>query len=397
MRIRRFLFATGMGFIFAVPFFAAAQEAPPQKPELIFFYASSCHECSLVKSGILPEAQKRFAGKIDVRLLEIGDIENYKLLVSLKERYGFQGNSVPPVLFIGGEFLVGEPEIRKGLIPLIERQLAKAHAAPPVKPGSVDLERIFRSFSLLAVIGAGLIDGVNPCAFTVIVFFISYLGLQGYRRRNLAVIGVFYIAAVFITYLLIGLGLFKFLYSIEQFWLVRKVFNAAVGILSLVFGILALYDFVKFRKTGSAEGMALQLPQAVKNRIHAVIGAHYRKPSGRQQTAEAAGKISLAKLVVSALITGFLVSILESICTGQVYLPTITLVLKTTNIKLQALGYLLVYNVMFIVPLFVVFALALWGMTSRQFTQFLNRHMLTVKALMVVLFFGLGAYLIWRA
>jgi hypothetical protein len=56
-----------------------------------------------------------------------------------------------------------------------------------------------------------------------------------------------------------------------------------------------------------------------------------------------------------------------------------------------------VYNLMFIVPLCVVFVLALWGTTSRQFAQFLQKHMLMVKALMVILFFGLGAYLLWRA
>jgi hypothetical protein len=394
MGLRKIFFILGLVCIIALPCFSRAQDAPPRKIELIFFHAYSCHECSLVKSEVLPEVEKRFAGKITVQLREIGDIENYKLLVSLKGRYGFTGNTVPPVMFINGEFLTGEPAIRKGLIPLIEKVLAAGQAAPMPAHGPVDLVKQFFSFSLLAVIGAGLIDGINPCAFTVIVFFVSFLGLQGYRKRNLALIGGFYIAAVFVTYLLIGLGLFNFLYSIEKFWTVRKTFNLAVGLLSLVFGSLALYDFLKFRKTGSAEGMALQLPRAVKNRIHAVIGAHYRKSPGAP---DAAAKVPAARLIISALITGFLVSILESICTGQVYLPTITLVLKTTDIKLQAFWYLLVYNLMFIVPLCVVFVLALWGTTSRQFAQFLQKHMLMVKALMVILFFGLGAYLLWRA
>ena len=32
----------------------------------------------------------------------------------------------------------------------------------------------FLSFGLFTVLGAGLIDGINPCAFTVLVFFISF-------------------------------------------------------------------------------------------------------------------------------------------------------------------------------------------------------------------------------
>jgi hypothetical protein len=296
-------------------------------------------------------------------------------------------------MFINGEFLFGEPAIRKGLIPLIENVLAAGQAASVSAPGPVDLLKAFLSFNLLAVIGAGLIDGINPCAFTVIVFFVSFLGLQGYRKRNLAVIGGFYIAAVFITYLLIGLGIFNFLYSIEKFWLIRRIFNSGVGFISLAFGLLALYDFLKFRKTGNTDGMVLQLPPAVKNRIHAVIGKHYRKPSGDRV---AAAKAPVFNLILSALITGFLVSVLESVCTGQVYIPTITLVLKTTSVKLQAFWYLLVYNLMFIVPLCAVFMFALWGTTSQQFAHFLRKHMSMVKVLMAGLFFGLGAYLLWR-
>ena len=393
MRLRQYLFlAAALFFTFRITA-AVAQDAARQKPEVLFFYSYSCHECSRVKSEILPGIEKQFAGRITIRLLETGDMENYKMLLGLKEQYGFQANTTPPVMFMNGEFLTGEPAIRKNLAALIEKALAgsgaQIHQAVPV-----DMMKRFLSFSLLAIIGAGLIDGINPCAFTVIVFFISYLGLQGYSKKKLVVIGSFYIIAVFITYLLIGLGLFNFLYSIEKFWMIRKIFNLSVGILSIVFGALALYDFLKFRKTGSAEGMALQLPQAVKNRIHSVIGLHYRRQDGKQGQAV---QVHTGKLILSALVTGFLVSILESICTGQVYLPTITLILKTTNIKLQAFGYLVFYNFLFIVPLCVVFLLALWGTTSRQFSEFLNRHMLTVKILMVILFFGLGGYLIWRA
>jgi len=107
-------------------------------------------------------------------------------------------------------------------------------------------------------------------------------------------------------------------------------------------------------------------------------------------------KRDIPRLVLSALITGFLVSLLEAVCTGQTYLPTITFVLKTTHLRLQALVYLLLYNLMFVVPLFIIFLFALWGVTSEQFSKFLRKHLLLIKLLMAALFFGLGIYLIWR-
>jgi len=97
------------------------------------------------------------------------------------------------------------------------------------------------------------------------------------------------------------------------------------------------------------------------------------------------------------LITGFLVSLLEAVCTGQTYLPTITFILKTTTLKLHALAYLVIYNLMFVVPLFIIFIFALLGITSGQFSNFLKKHLLLIKLLMAILFFGLGIFLIWRA
>ncbi|MFH0826527.1 MAG: hypothetical protein V1923_01365, partial [Candidatus Omnitrophota bacterium] len=260
----------------------------------------------------------------------------------------------------------------------------------------VDLLAHFRNFTPLAVISAGLIDGVNPCAFTVIVFFISFLTLQGYRKRELIVIGTGFIFSVFLTYLLIGLGLFNFLYQLKGFWAVTRAFNISIGAFSIILGCLALYDFVKYRKTKETEGLLLQLPAAVKRRIQYVIGLHYRKTTPSSSGRPERQKHILA-LTLTAFVTGFLVSILEAVCTGQTYLPTISFILKTTVLKLQALFYLLVYNFMFIVPLGIIFVLALMGVASQQFAALLKKHLLTIKILMALLFFGFGLFLIWRA
>jgi cytochrome c biogenesis protein CcdA len=101
-------------------------------------------------------------------------------------------------------------------------------------------------------------------------------------------------------------------------------------------------------------------------------------------------------LVLSALITGFLVSILEAVCTGQLYLPTLTFILKSTPLKAKAFVYLVIYNIMFVIPLFAVFLLALLGVTSGNFSQFIRKHLASVKLLMAFIFISLGIFLVWR-
>jgi cytochrome c biogenesis protein CcdA len=340
----------------------------------------------------LPDIEREFKGKIQIEYRDIADIENYKLLLSLKEKYGSKIEDVLLVFYFQGHFLNARGNIKEGLRALISESLNRKPQGK-LSLSSIDLIAYFKGFTLLAVISAGLTDGINPCAFTVIVFFISFLSLQGYRRRELIIIGMAFIFAVFITYLAIGLGLFSFLYQLKGFWLISRIFNLTVGILSIILGILAVYDFFKFKRTAQTEGLLLQLPQAVKNWIHSIIGLHYRK------TKEEPGKpfkVHILRLALSALTVGFLISILEAVCTGQVYLPTITFVLKATHLKLQALSYLLLYNIMFIAPLFIIFLFALLSVTSEQFSGVLKKHLSAIKILMAILFFGLGIFLLWR-
>lgn len=366
----------------------AADELLPAK-KLLVFYSPSCHKCMEIKAKVLPQLSREYAGRLEIEERDISDVENYKFLLGLKEKYDRGLDLVVPVIFTDGRFLTGKKVNIENLRWLIA---GSGVAAAGVKVPAVNLLAHFRSFSPLAVAAAGLIDGINPCAFTVIVFFISYLALQGYKRRELFAVGLTFIAAVFLTYLLLGLGIFNFLYYIKGFWLAAKAANIAIGIFSLALGCVAVYDFFKFKKSGSSEELVLQLPQGIKNRIHQVIGLHYRK--GPADAALASGM--LPKLISSAFICGFLVSLLEAVCTGQTYLPTIAFILKTTPLKLQAGASLVLYNLMFIAPLSVIFVFALTGVTSADFSRFLKKRMLLVKALMALLFFGLGTFLLWR-
>lgn len=373
--------------------FAYALNYSDESRKLIVFYSSGCHRCIEVKTELMPEIEKEFQGKIQIEYINIdADIENYKLLLSLQEKYQNKMELVFPVFYFEGQFLNGRADIKNNLRQIILQSLNKPSHRQEGLP-SIDLVAHFKTFKTVGIIAAGLGDGINPCAFTVIVFFISYLALQGYRKKELIVIGLSFILAVFLTYFLIGLGLFNVIYSLDKFLLVRKIFNISIGILSIILGILSLYDLFKFKKSGQTEGMILQLPRVVKNQIHSLIGWHYRK--SKEEKGEVS-KPHTFRLIISALVTGFLVSFLELVCTGQLYLPTLKFTLKTTPLKLQALGYLLLYNFLFIAPLFIVFLCALLGATSEQFSKIFKRHFLSVKILLAFLFFALGIFLLWR-
>lgn len=385
------VFFIGILSVYLIPCFAGSKSS---LPELLIFHSPSCHKCIEAKTNVLPLIEKEFQGVITLSYLDINDIENYKYMLFLKDNYKQTDGVSVPMFFLQGNFYSGKEASKEGLSKFIRYSLDNPKIFETKK--QVDLTARFETFTFLAVVGVGLIDGINPCAFTVIVFFISFLALQGYRKRELIAIGGSFISAVFFTYLLIGLGVFSFIYRMSHFWVFAKIFNILIGAFSIFIAALSLIDFIKYKISGKTDGLVLQLPRVIKNQIHKVIGMHYRV-NRNVQASRAEGR-PIMKLIVTALATGFIVSLLEAVCTGQTYLPTITFILKTArNLKILALIYLLVYNLMFIVPLFMIFIFSLKGATSEQFGNFIKRHLLLIKAAMAVIFFILGVYLIWRS
>lgn len=363
-------------------------------PRLLFFYSESCHACQKTKKEVMPRIEEEFKDRFRFEYLNIANEENYRLLLSLQKTYQKSDIGVPTV-FIEGSFLFGYEKIKNELRNVMLEALKKKRLHHLGNIPIINLVEHFRSFSPLAILIAGLVDGINPCAFTVIVFFISFLALQGYKKKELAIVGLAFIVAVFLTYVLIGLGLFRFLYSFAHFYWITKTMYFLIALLCIALGFFALYDFWFYLKTRNTEGMTLQLPQVIKNKIHSIIGLYYRRKNSKQQGGDS--KCTYSYLVASAFSVGFFISLLEAVCTGQLYLPTIAFVLKEPSLRTRALWFLVLYNLMFIVPLFVVLFLALLGTTSQKFASFLKKHMLIIKFLMAVLFFSLGAIIFFGA
>jgi len=378
-RLKALLFS----FLFAVPCLMAAQN----QPEVTLFYSPHCKVCLGVKQGYLPAVKEKYAEKIQwVELNTDEDQIALARLYALADQHGRR--AVVPSILAGKTFMSGRIEITQGLEPAIDKLLAsdkgQTAESQPVQATTSLITETFKKMSVMTVIGSGLVDGINPCAFAVIVFFVSFLAVYGYRRRDIIWVGSAYCAAVFITYLLIGLGLFKVLYALSSFYLVMKIFYYLIATGCFVLFGLSIYDFIIYRKTGQSEGLILQLPKYLKLRMHKVIGDNLRSQENRTPI----------RLLFASLAVGFVVSLIEAVCTGQVYVPTIAFIMKDPDMRTKAFSYLLLYNAMFIAPLVGVFALSMAGYNSDTFNSLLKKHMGLAKLLLAGVFLALGIMLI---
>ncbi len=352
-----------------------------KKVTATLFYSTHCKVCHELREEFLPQIEEKYKGSLDWQKFNTAeDTDSLSLLISLSEQFNLKQALVPSIL-VGDTILVGKKDIENGLEAAI--RIALETKKSPLSFLRTDVVDFFKKFSVFTVIGNGLIDGINPCAFAVIVFFISFLGVYGYKRREIIYVGTFYCLAVFITYLLIGLGFFNFFYSLEQVYWIIKAFYYFVAAFCFLMAIAALYDYYKFKKTGHSQEAILQLPKFLRKRINIVIGSRMREKKG-----------GIWGLCISSFIVGFLVSLLEAVCTGQVYLPTIVFILKNTSLKLKAATYLFLYNFMFILPLIVIFLLSLAGVSSAKFNNFLKKNIGRIKILMALVFFCLGFFIL---
>jgi len=155
-------------------------------------------------------------------------------------------------------------------------------------------------------------------------------------------------------------------------------------LLCALFFVLSLYDFIVYQITKNADKVVLQLGKGYKEKIHKIIRYFLRDKNK-----------SAPRLFWAAVVVGFLVSLIEAVCTGQVYLPTIAVILKEANQDFwRAMIYLLTYNLMFIVPLVIIFALSVLGYESKTFNEFLRKHLGFTKLALCLLFLGLLILLI---
>lgn len=242
-------------------------------------------------------------------------------------------------------------------------------------------EKILNSKSIsqpLLIASVGLIDGINPCAFTTAIFFIGFLTFAGYQRKDMVLISSTFISGVFLTYLLLGMGVLSFLRSFKFLPYVSHTLTVIAIVLSFLFAILSLYDWYQYKNNKNPQRIILRLPNRVINKIHFLITSKLR--------------FRTSNLLLISAFLGIGISVLESLCTGQMYIPTLTLI-SNANSKNQFLN-LFVYNLMFIAPLIIVSGLGFFGINSEYISQFFRRNLGKIKLLTASVFCALGVLLI---
>ncbi|MFA5857817.1 MAG: DUF1573 domain-containing protein [Elusimicrobiota bacterium] len=365
------------------------------------FGSTNCKICLEIEKRVIKELQEKYGVQIKLSVFHLDNPDGFEKLRMLEKRFGTK-NSKVPVLFMGTDVFYGKEDILTNFPVAVEKYKLSAVSTmidtSTVLTGEAkdDILKQYRQFGIWPVIAAGILDGINPCAFAVIVFFVTYLIFFLNRTKtDVLFTGITFILGVFFAYLLMGIGLGKIIGKAVQLVFLAKIFYIGTGIVMAVFSVLSFRDAVVVAKlnkvqenaggavTAGDDALALQLPGFVKKWIHNVI---------RKQA-------KLKGFVFIAFFTGFIVSFLEFACTGQIYLPIILYILKVSSInsgmQLNATMLLVLYNIMFIMPLLLVFVMIYFGVTSEKVRKVGFQYMPVVKVCIGVLFIFFSVYMLW--
>jgi cytochrome c biogenesis protein CcdA len=359
-----------------------AQTEKASKLEVRFFGSSTCGECMKIKDELLKPLAEKNPDKMDLKIYDIETAADFQLMVKLEEKFHVKA-SAPQELFLPDTYLCGYETIMQSGKPLIEHYLSNpdlwtSHQVSIDTAKNVEaIKTRFRNFTFVQILLAGMVDGINPCAIATMIFLISFLATQKKKRSEVLAIGLCFTATVFLTYLLMGIGAFEALTFLKEYrWVSVAVKWTAVAA-ALIAAAYCFRDAIVFNKTRNVKDIKNQLPKILKVQIHKIIS----------------GQLSRSGLVIGAVVAGFLVTILEAVCTGQVYLPTIVLMTRQEGLKLTGWLYLIFYNFLFVLPLLVVMVLAYFGLRWDQLAKSTQKHMPLLKVSLGVVLVGLAIFL----
>ncbi|MDD3585221.1 MAG: hypothetical protein PHG74_14520 [Kiritimatiellae bacterium] len=354
---------------------------------LDLFFSTGCTECERVEREVLPELEELFDGMYELVRHDMLQAETIPLLVAYQERCDNHDNGRVSIVVDHTVFLSGYEAIAAELLERVNAALEARQDPAWRMPQAPDLsedeaDEVVRrkasglTFSVVAL--GGLLDGFNPCAISTLIFFMSVLAVARAAPRTRLLVGVSFISASFLVYMGLGLG---FLYVFRQapsFTTVKRVVETVLGLCMIPLALFSFRDAFRFRKSQRADDVTLQIPKAFKTRIHNIMRS----------------RLGTGGSILGGLVTGAGVTVLESVCTGQSYVPVLMYMLKKDCSNFCVWLLLIVYNLLFVLPLAVVFVCFHRGMQLTALIEWSKRNLVVVKILLGLFFSAMAVLLL---
>lgn len=348
-------------FIIPLVFFSAITARAEENSKIYFFYGIGCPHCAQVEKFF--EDEKLFEiYSIDKREIYFNR-DNAILFNDILDRLNISSDErgVPTVV-IENKALVGDKLIMENFKASANEFLQNINKTEKNRPDTKsDWQK--PNLTLAAVIVGGLVDAINPCEFAVLIILMTTILATGNSRKALLA-GLAFSVSIFISYFLMGLGLYKAL----NLGSVAGWFFQIIGWFAILLGLFNLKDYFWYGK-----GFLMEVPLGwrpqLKNLIHSVAS-----PGG-------------------AFTTGFLVSLFLLPCTSGPYIVILGMLAKNT-LDMQAVLYLLLYNLIFVSPMILISLAVYKGFNPAKAEEIRQKRLRTLHLITGIIMFAMGVIIL---
>ncbi|MFQ6070611.1 MAG: hypothetical protein ACE5LC_08830, partial [Candidatus Aminicenantales bacterium] len=215
--------------------------SPLTAVEILFFYEKGCPHSAKINAFLEKRIKPNY--QVEVRAYEIHEPSHARLMTELART--FQATSIlkkgVPAVFVGTHAFQGSSRAVQRKIEEATREALRENVLSPFniiaqkkrgkKPGF--------GLTLPAVIGAATASALNPCSGAVFALLLATILVSSRGKNKVFAAGFSFTLATFISYFLIGLGLFSFVRDIR----VQHYAVLAVAVLAVLIGLWNIKDF----------------------------------------------------------------------------------------------------------------------------------------------------------
>jgi len=373
MIIKRFsIFSLFLVFMFMVISVVQAKE----NQKIYLFYGQGCTHCALVEEYF--ETQDLYS-KYSVEKKEIYfDRDNALLFSSLLTELGVpEKERFVPLVVIGDKVIVGDKLIVDDFVIEADKYLlANAGVDRQDKPNNElnndpncesnlsNLDnRAGLDLTLAAVIGASIVDAINPCAFAVLIILMSTILAAGDGKKAL-ISGLAFASSIFISYFLMGLGLYKAL----ELGGLSRVFFKTIGWIAIILGLLNLKDWLWYGK-----GVLMEVPLSWRPKLKSLLRS-VTNPVG-------------------AFGIGFVISLFLLPCTSGPYIVILGMLANVVS-QTKAIIYLIIYNLIFVLPMILISIAVYKGFDPGKAEEIRQKRLKTLHLVAGVIMLIMGIMII---
>lgn len=304
-----------------MPIFSLAAE----KKQAVYFYAEWCPHCQKVNEYFV---ENGFYEKYNISKLNFDKKENQQLLRKIFAYKKYEGNAGIPAIVIDDKLLVGDQQIKEEFEKTIGSSDGSVNSFIEKASGiSLDKKKDTRDaetdVSMPILISAALVDAINPCAFAVLILLVATVA-KGQGRKNSLYAGLLFSLSIFISYFLMGLGLYKAITIFN----IPLIISTIVGVIAVIIGLANLKDAFWYGK-----GFLMEVPVTWRPRMQKIL---------RSVTSP-----------IGAFAAGFLVSLFLLPCSSGPYVVILGLLAERVEYA-RTISLLALYNLIFVLPMVLI-------------------------------------------